>query len=73
MFNAIDLEHFSTPNPCSKCGIDLTDLVLPEPVVCTICGEVCYNSCRQGRTEQPNDEKRPCHVRVSEPLVSSEA
>lgn len=49
MFNAVDLEHFSRPNPCTKCGFDLTDLALPEPVTCTICGEVCYNPCRKGR------------------------
>ena len=54
MFNAVDLEHFSKPNPCTKCGFDLTDLALPEPVTCTICGEVCYNPCRKGKTEQPD-------------------
>lgn len=48
----------------------MTDLAIPEPVVCTICGEVCYNSCRKGRTEQPGSEMRPCHVRVSEPFPS---
>lgn len=70
MFNAVDLEHFSEPNPCTKCGFDLTSLALPQSVVCTICGETCYNPCRKGKTEQHDDEKRPCHVRVSEPLSS---
>lgn len=70
MFNAVDLEHFSEPNPCTKCGADLTELALPEPVTCTICGEVCYNSCRKGRTEQPDGELRPCPVRVDKPLQS---
>lgn len=72
MFNAVDLEHFSSTNPCTKCGFDLTNLALPEPVVCTICGEVCYNSCRKGRTEQVDDEKRPCQVRVSKPFKLQE-
>ena len=71
MFNAVDLEHFSEPNPCTKCGFDLTDMAVPEPVVCTICGEVCYNSCKKGRTYQLTEDIRPCLTRVNEPLRMS--
>lgn len=68
MFNAVDLEHFKNINPCTKCGFDLTDLALPEAIVCTICGETCYNPCRKGKEEQPGNEKRACQVRIKEPL-----
>lgn len=68
MFNAVDLEHFEHANPCTKCGFDLTSLATPEAVTCTICGEICYNPCRKGKTEQPDEEKRTCQIRVSEPL-----
>lgn len=68
-FNAINLEHMARTNPCSKCGFDLTELATPEPVVCTICDEICYNPCTSGKTEQPVEEKRECKVRVTEPLV----
>lgn len=69
-FNAIDLEHFSEPNPCSKCGHDLTSLALPEAVICTICEEVCYNPCRKGKEEQLSENKGVCQMRVSKPLQS---
>lgn len=68
MFNAIDLEHFNSVNPCTKCSFDLSDLARPEPAVCTICGEICYNPCRKGKEDQPSSEMRACQVRIREPL-----
>ena len=68
-FNVVDLEHFSVPNPCKKCGFDLTEAALPEAVTCTICGEICYNPCRRGQQEQPDSEKKACPIRVAAPLI----
>ncbi|WP_180326768.1 hypothetical protein [Raoultibacter phocaeensis] len=58
----------SEVNPCTKCGFDLTELATPEPITCAICGEICYNPCRKGKTEQPGGERQPCNVRVDRPL-----
>lgn len=73
MSHAVDLENFTEPNPCRKCGADFTDLAVPDSVVCTICKEVCYNPCRKGKTEQHTDEKRPCLVRVATPFRAKDA
>jgi hypothetical protein len=53
---------------CKSCGIDLTELAVPKPLLCNYCGEMCYNPCRKGKLEFADGYQR-CLVRVSEPLV----
>lgn len=69
MFNVVDLEHFDGKSPCVRCGFDLAPLAIPEPVVCTLCQEICYNPCRKGKTENTSGSITPCHARVTEPFA----
>lgn len=69
MFNPIDLEHFTATNPCSRCGLDLTNDAIPEPIVCSACDEICYNPCRKGKEERDQDQKEICRSRKAEPFV----
>jgi hypothetical protein len=55
---------------CKSCGTDLTELAVPEPLLCGYCGEMCYNPCRKGKLEFEDDYQK-CPVRVSQPLVLS--
>lgn len=66
-FNAVDIEHGGRKY-CSKCSADLTELAMPTPKICKLCGEICYNPCRKADKEPEGGELSPCPVRVKEPL-----
>lgn len=68
MFNACDLEHVSEVYTCSRCKADITAAAMPEPVICKLCGEVCYNPCRRSKVE-PAEGVQPCQMRVAQPLL----
>ncbi len=66
-FNACDIEHLEDVYECESCGADITELAMPEPAICQLCGEICYNPCKRSRT--PLDSGiQSCQMRVTEPL-----
>ncbi len=68
-FNACDIEHLQDSYECEICEADITDLAIPEPAICKMCGEICYNPCKRSRKELEDGELIPCQMRVVEPLI----
>ncbi len=69
MYNVYDIEPGMEDKHCQKCGIDLTALAIPEPLLCNLCGEMCYNPCRKA-TAETSDGPQACMMRVAEPLIT---
>ncbi len=69
-FNACDIENLQDAYYCDSCDADITAKAIPKPVICKLCGEVCYNPCKRSRTELEDGELQNCQMRVSEPLIA---
>jgi hypothetical protein len=67
-FNAVDIKKGMGQIACKSCGVDLTELAVPQPLQCNYCGELCYNPCKKAKLEFA-DGYQKCLARVSEPLV----
>lgn len=69
-YNVFDLEKNMGTKTCKKCGLNVTELAIPEPLECNYCGEICYNPCKKAKQDPADGELHECNLRVTEPFVT---